>query len=72
MSGSNASDYTERQVVEYQDNDVGDPRVANQGFVVGPLDQVLYGAKKAAESKKMWRKRKLAAALSATEASEWK
>ena len=55
VSGSNASDYTVREVVEYVENDKGDPAVANEGYVVGPLDRALYGAKKAGDSLRMWR-----------------
>ena len=55
VSGSNASDYTVREMVEYLENDKGDPAVTNEGYVVGPLDRALYGVKKANASLKMWR-----------------
>lgn len=71
VSGSNASDYTFKSIIEYKDNDIGDPAEANEGYVVGPLDKTIYGVKKANESLKMWRQRKLENAKSSTKGSEW-
>lgn len=51
-TGDNDSAYTYENEYEYEDNDIGDPKVVNAGFDIIPLDEEIFGMSAAKESKR--------------------